>query len=270
MDRRKLILAATYALGTGLPSISSAQAPDPLDAILKELDENPDIVTQALAFQDKSVSRGVGHGHPNPQPISERAQNVIRCFEVSGEKVYTKKFQVPVYPGLGSGATIGIGYDLRFASYADLQRDWGQHLRDQHIDRLIPYLGKSGPQSFERIPALSDFAIPWSKAKSQFAQFLPYQATATLRAFPNAKTLSPTRFGALVSLVYNRGPNINRNAPNRAGMYEIRRLSDAAQWDAIPEQLRLMKNIWLNKKNGKGLVLRREAEAVLFETGANA
>jgi hypothetical protein len=57
---------------------------------------------------------------PGPIPsravarVSERAIQLIVYFEVTDEATYRRKYQRPVWPGLNSGVTIGIGYDVGY------------------------------------------------------------------------------------------------------------------------------------------------------------
>ena len=44
---------------------------------------------------------------------------------MTGEQAYTKKYRKPVWPKGQSGVTIGIGYDVGYASKPQLRADWG-------------------------------------------------------------------------------------------------------------------------------------------------
>lgn len=50
-------------------------------------------------------------------------------------------------------------------------------------------------------------------------------------------------------------------------MREIYQLMRVRTFDQIPAKLREMKRLWLNDPGARGVVLRREAEALLFEEG---
>jgi hypothetical protein len=88
-----------------------------------------------------------------------------------------------------------------------------------------------------------------------------------LGAFPNAIETRGHSFGALFSLVFNRGPGMSDNQPgDRKEMREIRDLMRDQQFGAVPDRIRAMKRIWVDK-NLPGLLSRRETEAQLFERG---
>jgi len=78
--------------------------------------------------------------------------------------------------------------------------------------------------------------------------------------------------GALVSLVYNRGPSWSvAEAKDKKGHYtemrNIRRLMVEQNFQQIPQEIRSMKRLWEGNADMKGLVVRRELEAKLFELG---
>ncbi len=87
---------------------------------------------------------------------------------------------------------------------------------------------------------------------------VPRFIAETLRAFPRADQLPPDAFGALVSLVFNRGPKLE--GKNRQDMQDIHNiLADGVQsgdLKAIATQLREMKEIWRGQ-GVDGLLRRR-------------
>jgi hypothetical protein len=85
-------------------------------------------------------------------------------------------------------------------------------------------------------------------------------------ALPNFEALSPRCKGALVSLAYNRGRSFSTKGPRYKEMREIRALMAKKDFDKIPAELRKMRRLWTNKSN-RGVALRREHEARLFEKG---
>ena len=86
-----------------------------------------------------------------------------------------------------------------------------------------------------------------------------------MRAFPGCEELPADCFGALVSLVYNRGGGMGIPGDERRA--EMRLIRDAIRvrdYSDVPEALREMKRLW---PNAGGLRARRDAEAALFERG---
>src|SRR5262249_30700565 len=75
-------------------------------------------------------------GAPSATPISEQAFDLIVEFEVSTEQTYTQKYRRPVWPKGQSGATIGIGYDVGYASNPQLWADWDGAIPDKMIEAL--------------------------------------------------------------------------------------------------------------------------------------
>jgi GH24 family phage-related lysozyme (muramidase) len=117
------------------------------------------------------------------------------------------------------------------------------------------------------LPLVRTVDVPWDLASEQFTNFIPYPTKQTEDVFPNCGSLHDDSFGALVSLVYNRGSAISRNSQRRREMYEIQQLMKTRNFGEIPARIRSMKRLWENDPNARGLLKRREAEALLFERG---
>ena len=117
---------------------------------------------------------------------------------------------------------------------------------------------------------LQDVDVPWAAANAVFrSHTIPHTVAQTIEALPRAAQLPPDCLGALVSLVYNRGPAFNNTDARHTEMRAIRDVA-SGQLDDVPHQLRLMKRLWANDPNMAGLVARRESEAALFEEGLQA
>jgi hypothetical protein len=101
----------------------------------------------------------------------------------------------------------------------------------------------------------------------QFNAFIPYIVAECEDTFANTIDLSGDSFGALVSLVYSRGSEDYPGNPRRAEMYNIQVLMRAKDYFSVPAQIRQMKHLWADKPDLRGLVVRRELEALLFEAG---
>src|SRR5262245_26999503 len=74
---------------------------------------------------------------PDPSPLLTAAGlTFIAREEVSDAAAYQARFQSPTCPPAPSGITIGIGYDCRFVTEAELQTDWGQVLPASVVGQL--------------------------------------------------------------------------------------------------------------------------------------
>jgi GH24 family phage-related lysozyme (muramidase) len=80
--------------------------------------------------------------------------------------------------------------------------------------------------------------------------------------FPGMDKLPLLSAGALVSLVYNRGPSTV--GPSRLEMREIRSALGSGDVAEIPGYIRAMVRLWPNSRD---LQDRRRKEADLFEQG---
>lgn len=201
--------------------------------------------------------------------VSPRTYKLLLEFEVGGgEPYYNKKLIRPTLPGLQSGITIGIGYDLGYHAADEIRSDWfraGMH--PLAVDRLVSCAGKTKAAAKSHLPKVSDIVIPWPHAWWVFNErTLPKYIRATRKAFPGAsEKLSSNAFGALVSLVFNRGGGMAGNT--RRHMRAIRDLiaTDAPDLHRIANEIRAMVVIWAGSDFYNGMKRRREAEASLVE-----
>src|SRR3954447_19272331 len=110
------------------------------------------------------------------------------------------------WPGGASGITIGVGYDLGFATAEQFEQDWSQYLSADEINRLKDVLGLSGERAHQRAGDFRDIKIKRPDAEAVFKErTLPLYSKRTEDAFPGVDQLPPAAQGALVSLVFNRG-----------------------------------------------------------------
>src|SRR5262249_29239788 len=113
-----------------------------------------------------------------------------------------------------------------------------------------------------------DIQISWQQAWEQFIESeQPKYVGLTQRALPNFEELSPDCRGALVSLVFNRGPSFGIEGDRYSEMRNIRAHMKAKKFYAISSEIRSMSRIWKDDANLRGLVKRRELEAALFQAG---
>jgi len=198
--------------------------------------------------------------------ISQDAIDLIIEEEVSSEKVYRKRYTRPEWPGHSSGVTIGIGYDVGYATPAQLRSDWKGLIPDSMITALTRACGVTGASAQALTKALrGSVNVPWEAAIANFENtVLPRWIRNVKSKLPNTDKLSPDCLGALVSLAYNRGPSFNNTGDRYREMRAIRALMASCNFAGIPAQFRSMKRLW---PGSSGLQGRREREAQLFERG---
>jgi hypothetical protein len=114
---------------------------------------------------------------------------------------------------------------------------------------------------------LSDIVIPYATAKAVFETVdMPRTAALVEATFAHTDELSDQSFGALVSLVFNRGADCS-NTPERREMFAIKNLMAARQFGKVPHEIWSMQRLWPTLA---GLRTRREVEARTFREGLPA
>ena len=189
-------------------------------------------------------------------PLSERAKALI--LDAEGLNRPGK------WPGGASGITIGYGYDLGQVKVERFVADWGELLPVAQVKRLKAAIGLQGAKAQAAASGLADIVIKEDVSLKVFlSRTIPEYQRQTEAAFPGLAKLAPDAQGALVSLVYNRGPSMTGDRRK-----EMRAIRDAvAQGDLkeIASQLRAMKRLWRGQ-GLPGLLKRRDAEAALVES----
>lgn len=239
---------------------------------------NHDNAVSRRAFE---ASRIVSIGWLDPRPaaraesggfaasgrrISDEAFDLIVECEVTSRQVYDKKYRAPEWPGLSSGITIGIGYDVGYATDAQLAADWGGVVDEAILKALRPALGVTGTRAHEMLPAVRQRVdIPWEAAlQVHRTKVVPRWVATVERALPNTNRLPPDCLGALVSLTYNRGASFAKSGDRYTEMRAIKDCMARGDFASIPGHIRAMSRLW---PNAAGLRRRREREAALFEKG---
>jgi GH24 family phage-related lysozyme (muramidase) len=195
--------------------------------------------------------------------IGNGAEQLIICQEVSGEAMYRRSYTRPTWPEGQSGATIGIGYDCGYSTAAGIQLDWGSRLPQAMVDVLKTFAGATGEHahSLVRTAAAGTVIVSWNAAMDEFENVeIPRWVGKVRKVYPNTEELAPDCQGAIVSLSYNRGMDLE--GERRLEMERIKEHLAAREFAKIPHEFRSMERLWSN-----GLVHRREVEAQLFEKG---
>ena len=194
--------------------------------------------------------------------LSDAGLELLLEHEVGGGKAYFDKYlATPTWPGFESGITIGIGYDLGYATEAAFKGHWSA-LDEEIVERLQKSLGVKGLNARPFVSAFKDIKIEWDLALEVFTTYTCAQHTLNMLRFaPAAVDLPPDAQAALFSLIFNRGTSTK--GERRVEMAQIAQVISAGQPEKVPFLIRQMKRLW---PQGSGLVRRREDEAKLWES----
>jgi GH24 family phage-related lysozyme (muramidase) len=205
-------------------------------------------------------------GAPSNTPISQRAFDLIVEFEVSSQQAYSNHYRQPTWPGGASGVTVGIGYDVGYATKQELWNDWQGAIPDPMVHALEPALGVTGVPANGLTQSLQGSVdVPWAPAISVHrGKVIPKWVGLVERSLPNTGRVGPDCLGALVSLTYNRGASFDNQGDRYAEMRAIKQHMNMQEYERVPGDLRSMKRLW---PTVRGLQIRREREAQLFEFG---
>jgi GH24 family phage-related lysozyme (muramidase) len=199
---------------------------------------------------------------------SSNTLKLLFDYEVGGgESYYNKYLSKFTWPAGASGPTIGIGIDCAYYSKDELANIFS-FLPQKQVSLIQGASGKTGEAGKEYTKKLRDagISVSWQQAQSIFEKTTwPKFAKLAERTFPSLDQLCDDAYGALVSLVFNRGGSLS--GESRSEMREIKNIVPQKDYSGIAKQLRSMKRLWANK-NMDGLVRRREAEAKLVENCA--
>jgi len=199
---------------------------------------------------------------------SKEALDLILEYEVGGGKSYYDKYlQHPTWPGGASGTTLAIGVDCGYYTPEELGRIF-HFLPTNQLNVIKNASGKTGQAGKDYVNTIKPYniTVTWDQALEIFDTLTwPKFANLAEKAFPGLDKLCDNAYGALVSLVFNRGTSMAGSS--RSEMRNIRNLVPQKNYKGIAEELRSMKRIW-EGKGLDGLIARREAEAQLVETCA--
>jgi GH24 family phage-related lysozyme (muramidase) len=277
MTRRSFCAAAAYAsacIALGESARAEGVGNNSFKVLLAEALKHPELLLAARGEREaQSTTRSALPKYPpSNHPISKDAVALIVAFEVSSARAYESRYVHPIWPGLNSGVTIGIGYDLGWTQPGELRQDWANLLPEPVIAALVPACGLRGEAANSVLKSVSSVAVPWDEANNQFTtRSLPRYASETLHVHHNTYALPGDSFGALLSLVYNRGDNFQTPGDRYKEMRAIFQCLVLEEYARIPGQIRAMSRLWESPPNSvPGLVIRRQLEAALFEQGLSS
>ena len=206
--------------------------------------------------------------------ISQRSIDHIIYYEVGGKSYYNSKLSKPTVPAwqtTASGVTVGFGFDLGYNTPSQIEKAFRGVLGTSQVKAMQSVSGLKGKNAYYNgLPKVRNtVVVTYDQAEEVFKRdSLPRFTKQTADAF----SLSPTRLhphsnGALVSLVFNRGPSLS-SSDSRKEMRWIKYNISINREDKVPSNIKDMKRLWSYTKL-KGLHLRRDAEAKLFQDGIN-
>jgi len=199
---------------------------------------------------------------------SPKALALILEYEVGGGKSYYEKYlSKPTWPGGASGMTLAIGVDCGYYTSTELEKLF-HFLPKEQLKIVKGASGKTGQagKAYTQQHKNSGIVITWEQAIEIFDTLTwPKFAKLAEKAFPGLDQLCDNAYGAIVSLVFNRGSSLVGDS--RLEMRNIRDLVPKKNYKGIANELRKMKRIWKGK-GLDGLLARRDAEANLVETCA--
>jgi len=198
----------------------------------------------------------------NKQP-STKTLNLLLQYEVGGGQKYYEKFLSKfTWPKGASGPTIAIGVDCGYYTPAELAQIFS-FLSSEQIELIQGASGKTGAAGKQYTVKLREagITVSWEQAKHIFETLTwPKFSKLAEKAFPGLNELHEDAYGAVVSLVFNRGTSMRGDS--RREMRVIKMLVPDKQYAKIAAQLRSMKRIWVGM-GLDGLLERRDAEASL-------
>ncbi|HBR7328763.1 pesticin C-terminus-like muramidase [Klebsiella pneumoniae] len=193
--------------------------------------------------------------------ISKKSAEFILSWEAYMPKPYVPEGDQ------SSGVTVGYGYDLGQQTTSSARALLSEYYSNSQVERLLSAIGKKGNEARAIVHELFDITIEKDKALDMAMVLKERYCQIVVDIYPQAIILPPDSAGAILSLVYNRGPSLALPKPGdlidrRREMREIRDDFEQGNIKKIPERLRSMKRLWPHQR---GLGLRRDGEAKLIE-----
>ncbi|MBF0207903.1 MAG: hypothetical protein HQK53_13550 [Oligoflexia bacterium] len=207
--------------------------------------------------------------------ISQKGVDTIIYYEVGGKDYYNLKYTKPVVPAwqtTSSGVTVAFGFDCGYNTKEQIATAFRGVASDSEIKALQSVSGLKGKNAYYNgLPKVKNSVhFTYDEAEEVFKRdSLPRFTKQTADAFTLSKDrLHPHSNAALTSLVFNRGPSL-ANTSSRKEMRSIRYHVSIGREDLVPSDIKSMKRLW-SYTALKGLHLRRDAEAKLFQEGLDS
>ncbi len=189
----------------------------------------------------------------------------ISKFEISSQKEYEAKLIRPTVPGVSSGITIGVGYDLKFNDVMELKDYIGEDKCLRLKDAQLRFI--KGESKASVLASIRDIEVPYDVAMKIYEDKTIPKYISMARNWLGAEAYDKLPSGcktAIVSLVFNRGTS--EEGDSREEFPKIREAIQRGDLASVPGLLRHM-NITMEAQwsGNSGLIARREDEAKKFE-----
>ena len=193
--------------------------------------------------------------------------DLIVSAEVTSRAWYSRHLSGATWPSEQSGVTIGCGYDVGQTTRQQFLADWSGEIPDAMLKALAKCCGVTGPAAERLARKLRGIVdIPWDVALEVFSSYdIPRYLAICRRLLPGFDELSPDCKGVILSIAFNRDAGgFNKPGPRWSEMRQIKAAIGSGELAKIPGLIRSMKRLW---PDSKGLRIRRDDEAALFEHG---
>lgn len=195
---------------------------------------------------------------------SEKTLALLLKYEVGGGKPYYDKFLSKfTWPKGQSGPTIAIGIDCAYYTAQELAQIFSFLPQDQValIQKAVGQYGAKG-EAYTQVLRKAGITVNWDQAVEIFNKYTwPKYTKLAEKAFPGLTELHPDAYGAIVSIVFNRGTLMSGDS--RKEMKNIQDLVPKKDYAAIAKEIKNMKRLWIGK-GLDGLLSRRDDEAALI------
>ena len=173
----------------------------------------------------------------------------------------------PEWPGFSSGVTLGYGVDI--GADPEALEAWKPYLSADAIARLSKAKGVTGEAAKPLAASLADITIKAADAETVLAGFtMPRYVAATQKAFPGTDPLPDDSFGALVSLVFNRGGSTTGTKRGEMANIKAALAAGPDHWLNVILEIAKMVVYWNDGvPTPSNLPGRRLAEASLYARG---
>lgn len=208
-------------------------------------------------------------------PLDTDGVAFIAREETGGLSYYETITRWPHYPGLSSGITIGVGYDLRFNTENDFRKNWGSYLAPDILEELAHDIGKPGTKKRSQELKKRGIQVPFKAAWKVFInKTLPRFHEDTRSIYPSLDMLPLLCRCALVSIVFNRGTSLSGSRRSemraiadilaKADNPALERIERKIILTDVEDQIVAMQRLWGPEM---GLYKRRQGEANLWRIG---
>lgn len=206
--------------------------------------------------------------------LSQKSLDTIIYYEVGGREYYNKAYTKPMVPAwqtTSSGVTVAFGFDLGYNTKDQIRKAFSGVASESEIIALQSVSGLKGKNAYYNgLPKIrNSVRFTYEQSEKVFKRdSLPRFTKQTADAFALSKDrLHPHSNGALTALVFNRGPSLSGS--RRTEMRDIKYHVSIKKENLVPNDIKSMKRLW-SYTSLKGLHLRRDSEAKLFQEGLDS